>query len=71
MLNLPGPFPPPVIPPVHYIPDDDAEDFPSWKDASVGMKIYLCVLYGLLGIACIGTLILIGLTIKVATETFN
>lgn len=71
MLNLPGPFPPPVIPPVHYFPDEDNVDFPSWKDASVGMKIYLCFLYGLLGVAGIGTLILIGLTIKVVIETFN
>ena len=71
MLNLPGPFPPPVIPPVHYFPDEDDVDFPSWKDASIGMKIYLCVLYGLLGLACIGTLFLICLTIKVVIETFN
>lgn len=71
MLNLPGPFPLPVIPPVHYIPDEDDVDFPSWKNASVGMKIYLCFLYGLLGVASIGTLILTGLTIKVVIETFN
>lgn len=71
MINLPGPFPPPVIPPVHYFPDEDDVDFPSWKDASVGMKIYLGFLYSLLGIAGIGTLLLLFLTIKVVIETFN
>jgi hypothetical protein len=71
MLNLPGPFPPPVIPPVHYFPDEDDVDFPSWKDASIGEKIYMVFMYGGLGILGIGTFILICLTIKVVIETFN
>lgn len=66
MLIYPGNNMPPIILPD---PHDDGEE-PKWKDASIGDKIFMVFMYGGLGILGIGTLILIGLTIKVAIETF-
>ena len=66
MLIYPGTNMPPIILPDPH--DEDGEDLPNWKDASIGEKIYMVLMYGGLGILGIGVLVLLCLTIKVVIE---
>ena len=62
MLIYPGNNMPPIILPDPH--DDDGEDLPKWKDASIGDKIFIVFMYGGLGILGIGVLVLLYLTIR-------